>query len=508
MADERAPKQVVIVGGGTAGWMAAAALASYLGPLTRIRLIESDAIGTVGVGEATIPQIRRLNGLLGIDEREMLARTQGTFKLGIEFTGWRAPAHAYLHTFGRIGAVIAQVPFHHYWLRHVQEGGAADLWDFCLNNAAARENRFAHMERVGDSPIEGIAYAYHFDATLYAAFLREVAEGHGVARIEGRIVDVGLHAEGGDVAHVTLENGEAVAGDLFIDCSGFRGLLIGDAVGSAYEDWSQWLPCDRAVAVPCASAPELLPYTRAIARQAGWQWRIPLQHRIGNGHVFCSQFMGEDEATSVLMDALDGEPLAEPRVIRFTTGRRREFWRKNVVALGLSSGFLEPMESTSIHLIQSGVSRLLALFPRGGIAPADVAEYNRQMGREFELIRDFLVLHYHANGRDGQPFWDRMRTMAIPDTLAHKLDLFRANGRIFRDPEDLFTESSWLQVMVGQGVIPSGHNPLADRLTPAQLDDLFASVRKLVDGARARLPRHAEYVARHCAAQTPSAAAQ
>ena len=494
-------RDVVIVGGGTAGWMAAAVLAKFLGETIRIRLVESDQIATVGVGEATIPQIKHLNRALEIDERDFVSRTNGSFKLGIEFTGWRREGESYLHNFGSIGLNLQQIHFHHYWLRARQAGAAGTLWDYCLNTAAAREMRFAPLERVGSSPLSGIAYAYHFDASLYVKFLRAYAEARGVIRTEGLVTDTALNGETGHVEAIVLDSGERIAGDLFIDCSGFRGLLIEQALKTGYEDWTHWLPCDRAIPLPSSNATApIRPYTQSIAHKAGWQWRIPLQHRTGNGHVFSSAHMSEDEAIRILMENLEGEPLAEPRTIRFTTGRRKKFWNGNVVALGLASGFLEPLESTSIHLIQSGVSRLVSLFPGGDFAEPDRAEYNRQMTLEFERVRDFIILHYHANERTDSGFWRDCRAMSVPDSLSEKIALFRANGRLYHREEDLFTDSSWLQVMLGQGIEPGGYHPIADTLSEDQLAEFLGNIRSIVGEAARRLPRHEDFLKQHCPA--------
>jgi tryptophan halogenase len=499
MSDQRI-RQVVIVGGGTAGWMAAATLSKTLGPDVTIRLVESDEIATVGVGEATIPQIKLFNGVLGLDEDEFVRETQGTFKLGIEFVDWGKLGDRYLHAFGPVGRDLGLIPFHQYWLRHRQAGGETSLWDYCLNDIAAHANRFGRLATVGDTKLPGLAYAFHFDAALYARYLRRYAEQRGVIRTEGKIREVTLREPDGFVESVVLENGEAIGGDLFIDCSGFRGLLIEGALKTGYDDWSHWLPCDRALAVPCARTEPLTPYTRATARAAGWQWRIPLQHRTGNGMVYCSRHMSDDEAAKVLMESLDGEALADPRPLKFITGRRKKFWNRNVVALGLSSGFMEPLESTSIHLIQSGLSRLLSLFPDKRFNPADIDEYNRQAGLEFERIRDFIVLHYKATTRTDTPFWRDCAAMEIPDTLARKIDIFRNAGRLYREDEDLFAEVSWLQVLLGQGIEPATHHPLADNLTEEQLTGFLSDLRQILGGAARALPDHAEFVTANCRA--------
>ncbi len=492
---------IVIVGGGTAGWMAAAALSKFMGPQLQITVVESDQIGIVGVGEATIPQIKHLNRALGLDENEFVARTQGSFKLGIEFINWRAKGHAYLHNFGNIGLNMLSTHFHHFWLRSRAEGSRHDLWDYCVNTQAARAGRFAPLERLGNSPLGGVAYAYHFDAALYGQFLRAYAERQGVRRVEGLVVDVEQHPETGFVTGLKLEGGRRVPGELFIDCSGFRGLLIEKTLETGYEDWTQWLKCDRALAVPTANTRAPRPYTQSIAHDAGWQWRIPLQHRTGNGHVFSSAYTDEDTARETLLANLEGEPLAEPRLIKFTTGRRKKFWNRNVIALGLASGFLEPLESTSIHLIQSGVSRLIPLFPTAAFEPGLEAEYNRQMGLEFEKIRDFLILHYHLNTRDDTQFWIDCRQMDVPESLTRKMALFAQSGRLYHEQEDLFTDSSWLQVMLGQGLTPARHHPVADQMDAAELDQALADIRQIVGEAARRMPRHEDYLASQCPAQ-------
>lgn len=494
-------RKVVIVGGGTAGWLAAAAFAKLLAGIVEVQLIESDEIGIVGVGEATIPQIRTYNAALELDEDEFIRATQATFKLGIEFINWRKLGHAYFHTFGDNGMPLARTPFHHYWLRARRDPRFADLWCYSPNAQAALKGRFtrAPFEMAGRSV--AIAHAFHFDAALYAKFLRGFAEARGVTRTEGKIVSVDQDPESGFVDAVRLERGEVIGGDLFIDCSGFRGLLIEGALQTGYQDWSHWLPCDRAWAVPTRNTRPARPYTQSISHSAGWQWRIPLQHRTGNGHVFCSTHISEDEARAVLLANLEGEALAEPRLIKFVTGRRNKFWNKNVVALGLASGFLEPLESTSIHLIQAGVNRLLSLFPHTGIHPAEVDEYNRQCTLEFERIRDFIILHYHANERTDSKFWIDCRNMSVPEELTRKMALFAANGVIYREQEDLFAEASWLQVMYGQGVDPVGYHPMADQLSPADLERFLTDLRTVIGKAVSAMPTHEAFIAAHCAAK-------
>jgi tryptophan halogenase len=496
---------IVIAGGGTAGWMVAAAFARFLGTTHRLRLVESDEIGTIGVGEATIPQIRLFKDALGLDEDALLKATDGTFKLGIEFVGWREPGHRYMHAFGGVGRDVGLIAFQHYWLRARKMGVARSLDAYALNEIAALKGRMHRGGPLTARAIPDMPYAYHFDASLFARMLRAFAEAQGVERTEGRILGAELD-EGGEVAALALDGERRIEGDLFIDCTGFRALLIEQALQTGFEDWSHWLPCDRALAAPSARTEPLLPYTRATARAAGWQWRIPLQHRTGNGLVYCGAHIADDEAAQTLLANLDGAPIADPRPLRFTTGKRRLGWNRNVIAMGLSSGFLEPLESTSIHLIQSAISRLLQLLPGRAISDADRREYNRQTDFEMERVRDFLILHYAFNQRP-EPFWQACRTMALPDTLTHKLELFAANGRIVREHEELFTEVGWLQVLIGQGAEPQGYHPLADAIEPGDLAEYMRTIEALYAREADAMPRHEDFIARFCAAQNPAVAA-
>lgn len=478
--------------------MTAAALARFAMPQWQVTLIESETIGTVGVGEATIPMIRLFNQSLGIDEADFLRATHGTWKLGIAFEGWGGFDDRYNHAFGLTGRSLGVLPFHHYWLRGHAEGIAGPFGDYVLNAVACEANRFAHVDRPSGSALPPMPWAYHFDASLYAGFLRRYAEGRGASRIEGRIVRCERDAHTGDLAAVVLDDGAAIIGDLFIDCSGFRSLLLGQEMGVGYIDWSQWLRCDRAVAVPCARAEPLVPYTRSIAQPAGWRWRIPLQHRTGNGHVFCSDAMSEDEATARLLVGLDGEQLGEPRAIGFKAGRRERFWEGNVIAVGLSSGFIEPLESTSIHLIQTAISRIIDFLPNGPVQTADRDTYNRLATFEIERIRDFVILHYAANGRKGEPFWDGLRTMELPDALSRRIAMFRSSGRIVREHDELFDVPGWVQVMLGQGIVPERWHPLADQPGHAQLKSFLDTVRGAYAKDVARMPLHADYVSHIC----------
>ncbi|MDY6922945.1 MAG: tryptophan halogenase family protein [Pseudomonadota bacterium] len=495
-------KKILIVGGGTAGWMTAALFSKLFEGRYDITLIESEAIGVIGVGEATIPAIKKYNELLGLDEADFMRKTQGSYKLGIQFVDWWRPGHSYIHGFGLIGRDLGWLRCHQYWLKMHGLGRASDLADYSINTAAALENKFMRADpKMVDSPIGQIAHAFHFDAGLYARYLRGLAESRGVRRREGKVAGVALRDEDGFVRSVTMDDGEVIEADLFIDCSGFRGLIIEQAMKTGYEDWTHWLPCDRAMAVPCARVEPFTPYTRSTARPAGWQWRIPLQHRTGNGHVYSSAHMDDAEAEALLLANLDGEQLAEPNRLRFVTGKRRQTWNRNCVAIGLSSGFLEPLESTSIHLIQSAIIRLVRLLPDAGFDPATIAEFNRQTDFEYERIRDFIILHYKATRRDDTAFWRYCRDMEVPDTLQRKIDLFAANGRIFREDDELFAEESWIQVFLGQGVIPRGYDPLVDLKSEAEIDAFLGNVEEVIRKCVAVMPDHGDYVARVCPAE-------
>ncbi|MCW8196343.1 tryptophan 7-halogenase [Proteobacteria bacterium 005FR1] len=487
-------RKVTIVGGGTAGWMAAAGLSKSLGETLDISLIESDEIGTVGVGEATIPTLLTLHKLLDIDEREFMAAVQGTFKLGISFENWRAQGEDYIHSFGYTGKDCWAAGFQHFWLKGLKQGLSAAYGDYCSEHLAARRNRFAVL------PNSGLNYAYHMDATLYARFLRKFAERYGVRRIEGKITSVQTQPESGFIESVTLASGQVVEGDLFIDCSGFRGLLIEQTLHTGYEDWSHWLPCDSAVAVQTSSVSEPIPYTRSIARDAGWQWRIPLQHRVGNGLVYCSRYLSDEDAKSRLLDNIEGERLIEPRVIKFRTGRRLKQWNKNCIALGLAGGFIEPLESTSIHLIQRGIIRLMQLFPVAGINSADIDEFNAQSDHELENIRDFIVLHYHVTERQDTPFWRHCRSMDIPASLAHRIKLFRDTGRVFKVPNELFGENSWVQVMLGQGIMPKSYHPIVDMMPDEELKNFLGTLRDAPRRLTDQLPDHQTFISNYCKA--------
>jgi tryptophan halogenase len=498
-------KTVVIVGGGTAGWMTATGLATMLKGRCAIRLVESDEIGIVGVGEATIPMIQLYNKAAGIDENEFLKASQGTFKLGIEFVNWGRLGDRYMHGFGKFGQDLWTVRFDQYWQKMHRLGQARPLAAYSITRTAATANKFMPARHdLPNSPFRDIAHAYHFDASLYARFLSGVAQARGVRRTEGRIVQVSQREGDGHVDAVVLESGERVEGELFIDCSGFRGLLIEETLKTGYENWQHWLPCDRALAVPCESAPRLLPYTRATAHRAGWQWRIPLQHRIGNGHVYCSQHVSDDEAAATLLANLDGRPLAEPRPIRFTTGMRKQVWNRNVVAIGLASGFLEPLESTSIHMIQSAIQRLVDYFPDQGFSRTDIDEYNRQGRLEYERIRDFIILHYKLNQRTDSAFWRDCAAMPVPQSLTHKIELFASRGRLLRIDNELFTEDSWLQVFEGQNLIPTSHHPLVDVQSQESIADYLDSVCGVIGKCVGAMPEHEAYIAQHCAAVKPN----
>jgi len=486
-------RKVVIAGGGTAGWMAAAALARQLGPLLEITLVESEDIGTVGVGESTIPTARTFNALLGIDEAEFMRATQATFKLGISFEHWGEIGDHYIHSFGQVGKSTWMGGFHHFWLQAQAQGFGGDLGDYCLELKAAEQQRFFTGE---NGPLN---YAYHLDAGLYGRFLRGMAEGDGVRRVEGKIASVRQNAESGFVQALVMENGDVVEGDLFVDCTGFRGLLIEQTLKAGFEDWGHWLPTNSALAVQTRSTEPAVPYTRAIAHKAGWRWKIPLQHRVGNGLVYCNDYLSDDEARAQLTAEIEGETLIEPRLIRYRTGRRRKTWDKNVVALGLASGFVEPLESTSIHLIMIGVTRLMQLFPFAGISQAAVDRYNRQADDELEKIRDFIILHYKATERTDSPFWDRVREMEIPDSLAQRIALFRESAQVYQAPGELFQVDSWLQVLLGQRVRPQTYHHMGRLMPPQQLKQALDDLKRNIAGMVARLPQHQAFLDAYCA---------
>ncbi len=497
-------QRIVIVGGGTAGWMTAAALSRLADTGVSVILVESDEIGTVGVGEATIPSLLDFNRILGIDEDAFVRATKATFKLGIEFRDWAHLGDTYLHPFGVHGRDVEGVSFHQLWLRQASGiSGAIDpgpIADYCLSAVAAREGRFTRPAANPAAVLSTLSYAFHFDAGLYARFLRDYSVERDVERIEGRVIAVDHHAETGFIEAIELADGQRVAGDLFIDCSGFRSLLLGETLGVPFTSWQHWLPCDRAWAVPSRRIGPAVPYTRASAGTAGWRWRIPLQHRVGNGHVYSSQHLDDDTALQALLDGLDSEPLAEPRQLRFVAGRRERLWEKNCVAIGLAGGFLEPLESTSIHLIQSGITRLMSLFPDRGFDPVEIGEYNRLMLREYDQVRDFIILHYHATARSDSPFWDHCRTMALPASLTAKIELWSGKGRLFREAGELFTPDSWIAVLLGQRIRPAAFDPLAALLPIRESADFMAHLRDVIAKTAAAMPTHDHFITQNCSA--------
>lgn len=492
--------RVVVAGGGTAGWMTAAALAGTLGETIALTLVESDAIGTIGVGESTIPPIVLFNRLLGIDEAEFMRAAQATFKLGIRFENWKDVGEAYFHSFGTTGKDHWSAGFQHFWLHGLSEGHRHGYDDYCLELQAALQGKFAHL------PDDRMNYAYQLDSGLYAAFLRRRAEADGARRIEGRIVEVELDGASGNIAALRLDGDRRIEGDLFIDCTGFRALLIEGALHAGFDDWTHYLPCDSAIAVQTASVRPPVPYTRAIAHDAGWQWRIPLQHRQGNGIVYCSRYLDKDAALERLFTSVEGERLTEPNFIRYTTGVRRRQWHRNCVAVGLSGGFMEPLESTSIHLIQRAVLRIIRMLPGGPISERDIAEFNDQQFTDMEQIRDFLILHYKVTNRRDSPFWRHCAALPLPASLEQKIELFRETGRVFRKNDELFVENSWVQVMMGQGIMPESYHPIATRLRADELDRFLTMLRESVARTVASLPDHQAYIARYCAAQEAKAA--
>ena len=495
MQPDRNIKSVLIVGGGTAGWMTAAAMSRLID--TRqiaITLVESDTIGTVGVGEATIPHIRHFNDLLGFKEDDFVRETNATFKLGIEFNNWGHVGESYFHSFGRYGVAMNGLQFWHYWHRHNQAGGTTSIDDYNIQVMAAYRNKFQRPENIPNSPLSNIGYAFQFDASLYARFMRNFAEARGVRRVEGRVTDVSLKPQNGHVDAVKLQSGETLSADFYIDCSGFRGLLIEQALKTGYDDWSHLLPVNRAVAQACERVGEPEPFTRATAREAGWQWRIPLQNRTGNGHVYCSEYMEDERALEILHDNLDAPARGEPKFLRFTTGIRKKAWNKNVVSLGLSAGFLEPLESTSIHLIQSGIARLMASLPDRDFSPANIEYFNERTRLEYEEVRDFLVLHYHVTRRDDAPFWNHVRTMAIPDSLRLRIAQFEETARVYHHGKDIFGEESWFAVMHGQGLKPRAYHPMADTMSDAELDSRLAQIRQVWQQCLQRMPSHGAFL--------------
>jgi len=492
------PRRIVVAGGGTAGWMAAAAIAKTMGRTATVTLVESDAIGTVGVGESTIPPLATFNRLLGIDEAEFMRATQATFKLGIQFDNWKQVGQGYFHSFGLTGRDHWSAGFQHFWMHGREHGHDRAYDDYCLELVAAMQGKFAHL------PDDRMNYAYQLDSTLYAKFLRAMAEREGTTRVEGKIADVELVGESGDIAALVLDSGQRIAGDLFLDCTGFRALLIERALHAGFDDWTHYLPCDSAIAVQTENVRPPVPYTRAMAHDAGWQWRIPLQHRTGNGIVYCSRYLSRDAARDRLLGNVEGRVLTDPNVIGFTTGARRRQWHRNCVAIGLSGGFMEPLESTSIHLIQRAILRLIRMMPQRRISDRDIAEFNDQQHEDMIQIRDFLILHYKATERRDSALWRYCAAMPIPDTLAQKIELFRETGRVFRRHEELFAENSWVQVMLGQGIVPQSYHPIAAKLRDDELATLLGSLSDGVTRTVAALPDHAAYVARYCGAATPA----
>jgi tryptophan halogenase len=499
---ERPIRSIAIVGGGTAGWMSAAAISKSFGSAIDVVLVESEEIGTIGVGEATIPALSQFNRLLEIDEAEFVRQTQGSFKLGIQFNDWGKIGDSYIHGFGAIGRDLGLMPFHQYWLKARAAGKAKDIGHYSLNTIAAPQGKFMTpaSDAPPNSPLAEIAYAYHFDAILYARFLREFAEARGAKRIEGKVVEVNQRAENGFVESIKLESGQIIGADLFLDCTGFRALLIGGTLGIGFDDWNHWLPCDRALVVPCEKVGPPTPYTRSTAHKAGWQFRIPLQHRTGNGYVHSSQFCNEDEAAEILLKNLDGPARGDPKLLRFASGKRRKLWDRNVIAVGLAGGFLEPLESTAIYLIQSGINRLMNLFPTADCDPVLQDVYNEQTEFEYARIRDFLILHYHATKRDDTEFWNYVRTMSIPDSLKSVMELFATNGQFFRNGDELFTLISWVQVMLGQGITPRAYHPAVDWVANEDMLALVGHVEKVLEANVRLMPQHEDFIQRCCAA--------
>ena len=505
MDDDRRIKSIAIVGGGTAGWMTAAVLGRvFRNNGCAVRLIESSEIGTVGVGEATVPPIVAFIKYLGIDEREFIQATQASFKLAIRFLDWKRLGHSYWHPFGAIGVNIDDIPFYPFWLKSVLAGDQSAYTDYSPAVCMAARDRFFPPASAGKSLLAGASYAWHFDANLVAAFLRRYSEARGVERIDAKVEDVTL-TEAGFIDDLALDNGTRVRADFYVDCSGFRGLLIEGALKSGYVDWTSYLPCDRAVAMPSPKLGQTPPYTLATARAHGWQWRIPLQHRTGNGYVYCSGYCTDEEAAQLLTDNV-GTGSSEPRLLRFTAGHRRKMWNKNCVAIGLASGFLEPLESTSIHMIMRGIRKLIELFPDRVDNEATAAEYNRTLLSEFEAIRDFLILHYRPTERRDSEFWRHCQTLPVPDALAAKLELFKEKGRLSRNPYDFFSELSWHAVLEGMEIRPNTYDPLADSVDFRQARQAMARLKAALEEQVSKLPTHDAFLRDNCAAATAAVA--
>ena len=495
---------IVILGGGTAGWMTAAALSRMLDPdLVKITLIESDQIGTVGVGEATIPEIINFNRILGVPEDEFMKATNATFKLGIEFNNLGGKGESYFHPFGVHGADMQGIDFHQFWLYLRELGAETKFHDFSICSVAAYSNKFALPNTDTRSVASNLRYAYHFDATLYAAFLRTYAEKRGVTRIEGKVKTVSTDSETGNIEALLLESGEDISGQFFFDCTGFRSLLMSQTLGVKFIDWSHWLPCNSAQAIACEQSGPLLPYTKSTAKAAGWQWRIPTQQRTGNGHIYSNEFLSDDEAGESLLNDLDGSAIGTPRQLRFTTGCLEKFWEKNCIAIGLSAGFLEPLESTSIYLIQMGISRFISLYPDASLSPIVQKEYNQQMRLLFDHVRDFIILHYSATERDDTPFWSYCKNMSIPQSLQHKIDLFSESGRAFRYEDELFSKTSWSAVFLGQNIIPRIVDPIVAALPRQQVQNSLSSMQQAMATATNQMPTHAQFIEKYCRADTP-----
>lgn len=488
-------KKVVIAGGGTAGWVAAAALSKQLGKLLEIVLVESEQIGTVGVGEATIPPMRVFHSLLGIDEQEFMRATNAVFKLGISFKNWGQIGDQYIHPFGTTGQGSFLADFQHFWLHGKSRGINAEFGEYSFEIQAAKANKFATSKK------SSINFAYHLDATRYAQFLRKFSENLGAKRIEGKIQQVQQHPDG-DIKALLLESGEVVDGDLFIDCTGFVGLLIDKTLKTPYEDWSHWLPCNSAVPLQTESVEPAKPYVTCTAHHAGWQWHIPLQHRVGNGNVFCSDFMSDDQAVDYLLKNVQGKVLTEPRVIKYKTGRRKVFWNKNCVALGLSGGFVEPLESTSIYMFMNGIVRLMKMFPFGGVTKTLADEYNQQSIAELENIRDFIILHYHATSREDSEFWRYCKNMSVPDSLTHRIELFRESGFAFQGERELFRLESWTHVMLGQGIMPKSYHSIFKTMSDEELVGHLSNTRNTIANAVSKLPNHQDFINHYCKASS------
>lgn len=495
-------RSIVILGGGSAGWMTALSLINALPSNCKITVVESDSIGTVGVGEATIPPIKDFNKRLGINEKDFLKATKGTFKLGIEFIDWAKKGHSYGHMFGQHGLPFDSLPLYQYWLKSKSEGNDLPFDAYSMAWVLAQSNKFDKPQGSYGSVMGTFDYAYHFDAGLYARFLMEKAVKAGVNRKEGKVTTSDVDHKKSIIESITLESGEVISADFFVDCSGFKGILIEEALHSGYTDWTHLLPCDSAVAVPSKHTGPIAPITQSTARESGWQWRIPLQHRVGNGYVYSSKFISDDDAKKTLLDNIDGELIGEPKLIKYRTGHRNYPWKGNCVAIGLSSGFLEPLESTALHLIQSSINRFISLFPKQKLDTLSALEFNKQTIDEYDTVKDFIILHYHATERDDTEFWQFVSNMMIPDSLKYRIDQFKNSGHIISSKDELFGLDNWMSVLIGQNITPDSYSPVVDMRSNVDYKQFLKDIKYAIDGSAKVAPTHEKFIESFCKADT------